>query len=114
MELTKKIVTEFPLNHLWTSEKILEAERDSYLTRQDIKQILKVQPVTFVVANVGESLKWITNDDSYSFWKNQAQEHIADDVEHIEIDNCPDQYAFIASKWNNNEQVTIILLEKIH
>jgi hypothetical protein len=114
MEITKKIVTEIPLTQLWTPQRVLEAERVAYLTRQDIKQLLKVQSVTFVVANVGEPLRWINPADCYSFWQNEVESHIADNVEHIDVDSFPEEYVYVASKWNNSGQIPIVLLEKFH
>lgn len=114
MEITKKIVTEIPLTQLWTSERVLEAERAAYLTKQEIKQLLKTQPFTFVIANVGEPLKWINASDCFSFWRNEAEGHIADNVDHIDIDSFPENYAYVASKWSSSSQTPIVVLEKVH
>jgi hypothetical protein len=115
--MANKIVlldTSLLIQEFWDSDKVLQAKREAYLTKEDIRCLLKVQPVAFVVANPGNLLKWINPSDCYSLWKNQAEPHMANDLEQIYIDNFPDQYAFIASKWSSSSQVPIILLEQIH
>lgn len=115
MNIERKIVTEIPLNELWDTRSVLDAKRETFLTHEDIGQLLKSQQVTFVVANIGDGLKWISPVDAYSFWKAVGKEHLADNAEHIELNGYPDQYAFIASKWSSRSSpATIVLLERIH
>ncbi|MGB8195270.1 MAG: hypothetical protein WCF67_25260 [Chitinophagaceae bacterium] len=67
-----------------------------------------------MIANVGNSLEWINPADCFTFWKNEAQQHIADNLEHIELEKFPGEYAYIASRWSDVNNVPVILLEKAH
>jgi hypothetical protein len=114
MENEKKIVTQIPLINLWTDAENIFAKRERYLTVGDIQEILKKYLVEFVVANVGEKLKWIGYDKSIDFWKTELKSHLAEDINNINLDNFIDKYAYIASEWKREIEVPIILLEKYH
>jgi hypothetical protein len=114
MDNNKKIVTQFPMTNLWTDNRNLFAKREKYLTANDIQEILKKFPVEFVVANIGENLKWISCDKSFDFWKTELKLHLAVDANHINLDNYLDNYAYVASEWTGEIEIPIILLEKYH
>ena len=114
MENEKKIVTQIPLINLWTDTENIFAKRERYLTAGDIQEILKKYLVEFVVAKVGEKLKWISYDKSIDFWKTELKSHLAEDISNINLDNFIDNYAYIASEWKREIEVPIILLEKYH
>lgn len=71
MENDKKIVTQIPLSSLWTDIENINATRQKQLTAKEIQEILKTKPVEFVVANIGEKLLWITEDNTFEFWKTE-------------------------------------------
>ena len=114
MSLTKRTVREIPLNELWIDEALLDVKRTSCLTRIDIKSILKDHPVAFVVADIGQPLRWVKLSECYNFWKSEAEKQIADNPDLIDLNDFPNNYAFIASKWTGRNGEDIILLEKIH
>lgn len=114
MILNQKTVSELPLSELWIGDATIDVKRNSYLTRTDIKNMLNGQLITFVVANIGEPLKWVKLSDCYHFWKNEAEGHVANEPNHIDVEDFPDKYAFIASKWTGRNHDCIILLEKVH
>lgn len=82
MSLTERTVREIPLNELWINDALLDVKRTSYLTKADIKSMLKDQPVAFVVADMGKPLRWVKLSESYIFWKSEAEMQIADDKLH--------------------------------
>lgn len=110
----KKIVTQIPLTNLWTDNEDIYAERKNYLSVEKIQEILKKYPVEFVVADVGQKLEWISYDKSFDFWKTELKPHLANDINKIDIDSYPDNYAYVASEWTSEIQKPIILLEKYH
>ena len=114
MDNNKKIVTQFPLTNLWTDNEDIYAEREKHLTADNIQETLKNYPVEFVVADVGQKLKWISYDKSLDFWKSEVKQHLANDITNIKLDNFPGNYAYIASEWIGEIQTPIILLEKHH
>ncbi len=114
MSFTDRIVIEFPLNQLWIDETLLYVKRASYLTKADIKNILKKHAIAFVLADIGKPLEWIKLSDCYRIWKSELEKYIADNPEHINLNEFPNGYAFIASKWIGTNQEDIILFEKVH
>jgi hypothetical protein len=54
MDYDKKIVTHFQITNLWTDKESIFAKRERCLTAVDIQKTLKMNPVVFVVANIGE------------------------------------------------------------
>jgi len=80
MNFPEKIVTTIPLQNLWTQEGYIEAKRISYLTRNDLRELLKANSIKFVLANVGQSLKWIDATQWYHFWKSEVENHLAENI----------------------------------
>jgi len=114
MDLQHRIVTILPLTVIWNDSSEMEATRKHYLTKEQIRLILKETPVEFVVADVGLRLKWVEASQCYSFWKSEAESHIADFVDLIDVNTFPDSFAYMASEWQVNDRIPIILLEKLH
>ena len=114
MENNRKIVTQMPMTFIWTDSENIIAKREKYLTADDIQEVLKNYPVEFVIANIGEKLKWISADQSFDFWKTEVKPHLADDINNIDLDDFMDNYAYVASEWSGGLGISIILLEKYH
>ena len=114
MENEKKIVTQIPLTSIWTDAENVIAKREKYLTASDIQEFLKKYSVEFVVADVGQKLKWISYDKSFDFWKTEIKPYLANNINKIDLACFPDNYAYVASEWTGEIQTPIILLEKYH
>ena len=114
MDIDKKIVIQLPLTKLWTDKEYLFVKRDKYLSEENIRETLKKHPVEFVIADVGHKLKWISVDGSFDFWKTELKPHLVNDRDNIQLDNFPDNYAYVASEWIGEIETPIILLEKYH
>ena len=114
MNYSNKIVTSIPLENIWVPEHQIEAQRVSYLTRDKLKHLLQSSPVNFIIANVGEKLKWIEESQCFNFWKVEVEIHLVTDINKINLDDYSDNYAYIASEWRVDNQIPIILLEKKH
>ncbi len=114
MNNNQKIVTRIPLKNLWTDIEDIYAYREKYLTVDNIRATLKSYPVEFVVAEVGQKLNWISYGRSIDFWKREVKQHLANDIDNINLDKFPDNYAYIASEWTREIQTPIVLLEKYH
>lgn len=41
------------------------SNREKYLTREELTEMLKKHPIEFVFANVGDNLRWIPVDKCY-------------------------------------------------
>ncbi|KIC91050.1 hypothetical protein [Flavihumibacter sp. ZG627] len=114
MNLCDRIVTKIPLEILWTSENELESQRIDYLTPTIIRDLLKQGEVYFIVADVGQKLLWIQPAECYEFWKSEIHKHVATNLDKINLENYPGNYAYIASKWTSYAHRPVVLLEKIH
>ena len=114
MLLSERIVTQLPLNILWTDEKELQARRIRNLDRENIRELMKQTPIVFVLADVGKKLNWINPDKCHQFWKEEVLEHLADNPDKIYLDDFPGDYTYIASEWAIESKETIVLLEKAH
>lgn len=110
----KKIVVQLPLTNLWADNEDIFAQRGIYLTKANIREILRKYKVIFVIANVGDKLKWLSYSESFDFWKTELEPHVANDVDRIEIDNFSGNYCYVASEWETGAETRIILLEKYH
>lgn len=114
MDNDKKIVIQLPLTNLWTDNEIIFVQRKRYLTVDDIQKTLKKYPVEFVVAIIGEKLKWINYNKSFDFWKAEIKPHLVDDIKNINLESYHDNYVYVASEWTGEIETPIILLEKYH
>ena len=114
MNLSDRNVTKIPLEILWTSETELESQRINYLTPTNIRDLLKQGEVYFIIADVGQKLLWIQPAECYEFWKSEVEKHVAINLDNINLEDFPGNYAYIASKWTSYAHIPVVLLEKIH
>jgi len=114
MNNTEKIVTKIPLDNLWNDNEEIYASREKYLTEEGIKEIFKKSPVEFVIANVGDKLKWISYEKSFAFFKSKLKNRIANDINNIHLEDYEGNYVYVASEWSGEIEAPIILLEKMH
>jgi hypothetical protein len=112
--MKEKIVTTIPLQSLWTDEQQIDASRERYLTAADLTEMLKLQPVEFIVADVGTPLKRIPVDQCYDFWKREVKPHLLNPHGKLDRSRLPDEYGYLASEWSGQIEAPIVLLEKLH
>jgi hypothetical protein len=113
MDFKLKVVTNTPLQQLWSEEDYLDFKRDINISASQIVNYLK-SDARFVLADAGSELQWIEPFNIYRLWKSEWKESIADPDSKIDLDTFPKGYAYIASRWNNDSNSVIILLEKVH
>jgi len=112
MDIERRIVTKMPLTELWTNEEVLDHKRARDLSADAITAILP--NITFVVANIGETLKWVREIDKFMFWKQEAKPHLAETGSNIRLEDFPGEYFYRASEWSNGMDERIVLLETTH
>lgn len=106
-------ITRIPILELSTSEGVI-FERSGALSRKDIKQLLKTESVRFVVADIGSPLRWISDSETFQFWKSEGIVHVSDN-ETARLDEYPEGYVYFASAWHSSTaRVTMVLMEKHH
>jgi hypothetical protein len=109
-----KKVIEIPLKNLWKDSEELPFIRGKYLNSDEIREILKLSAIIFVIADIGTDLKWIEINVCYVFWKEEVKKHLIENRDEIILGDFPDNYAYLASKYENAVGDFVILLEKIH
>jgi hypothetical protein len=114
MDPSLKIVTHLPLQELWGNNAFANAVRVRALTAADIQELLRTGPIQFVVVDIGAPPSWIQIRESFSFWKDEVQGHLASG-DKAALDKFPGEYCYFASLWSvGGETAPIALLEKHH
>lgn len=114
MDSALKIVTEVPLRELWRDNVRKAAIRIRPLYDDDIRRLLRTEPVQFVVADVGAPLHWIPLEDCFAFWKVEVRPHLSLE-ERVILNQYPGEYCYCASLWDGGDSATpLVVLEKHH
>ncbi|MCE2961846.1 MAG: hypothetical protein ACK5UE_09480 [Chitinophagales bacterium] len=114
MKINSRIIFNLPLTEIWNEGGVLKStNRIRYLNEREIREILKEDSVSFVIADVGKPLEWIKIDDRFSFWKKDLQLHLAK-TDNFYLEDYPEKYVYVASEWRDEFNFSIILLEKHH
>jgi hypothetical protein len=114
IDLAQKIVTKLPLDELWNDREQFQARRGQWLSSDELTELLRLGPVQFVVADVGAKLRWVPLPDCYRFWKSEAKPHLAHPQSQIRLDDFPDSYCFLASRWEIDNSSSVVVLERSH
>ena len=110
----QRIVIRTPLQEIWNSSGDVKASRRRYVGKEDIRKLLQNSAIEFIVANVGDELRWIPKSECFDFWKKEVFAHLSEPEIRIDLDQYPDQYCYSASVWGLPNGEEIILLEKYH
>ena len=109
---TLKIVTQLPLRGLWTDTGSIRASRIRPLSSSDVRDLLRQDPVNFVVVDVGVKPRWIPRDDCYRFWMDEVQHRLLDPDPKAGTGDMPYLYCYRASEWQSEEiDAPIVVLE---
>ena len=115
METLLKIVTLMPLQELWWPDGYTSKDRKSYLSEEDIKRMLQLGPVQFVVIDVGLAPKWIPVSERFDFWKTEVLCHLAAPDSKPSLNDFPGSYFYWASEWKSPEgSPPVVVLEMCH
>jgi hypothetical protein len=108
-------ITRLQVERLSDDEGDIEARRERFLSKEALREMLRRQPIEFVVADVGTPLQRVEVGKCYEFWKSEAEAHIVDDPDSgFRLGDFPGEYAYVASEWSGQSQTPIVLLEKHH
>ncbi|APO52549.1 hypothetical protein LUI11_05215 [Bradyrhizobium diazoefficiens] len=114
MDFAWRIVTCLPLTELWNSEGLLDVRPDQRVGAAEIELLLR-DGASFVVADVGKPLRWISAADRFSFWKTEVKGRlIARDADCFSLGDYPDSYCYVATAWSGTAPMPIIVLEIHH
>lgn len=114
MDSQHRVVTSMPLTELWNSSGTLDAFRIASAGETDVVQLLR-NGSSFVVADVGLPLQWISEGERFAFWKSEVRcRLVAPDADGFRLDDYPSQYCYVATVWQCAPSPTVIVLEKHH
>lgn len=115
MRTNLRIVSRMPLQELWDTEGLIAATRVRDVSSADIRGLLQLSHVRFVVADIGYQLEWIPVQECFQFWKTDVKEHVADANSGSQLEGFPQNYFYFASEWRSaKDDLPILLLERHH
>jgi hypothetical protein len=114
MDPSQRIVTSMPLVELWDESGPVPAARKRDLGVTELRDMLRGGAVRFVVADAGSPLRWLTDEDRFSFWKSEVRPHLANPGQGAWHETFPDSYCYFGSEWADGSDVPIVVLEKSH
>jgi hypothetical protein len=82
------------------------------MAAEDIRALLKIGSVRFVVAEVGVPIQWIADAECFEFWKREVRLRIGDPAG-SSLRDFPGEYCYFASEWTDGG-MPLVLLEKSH
>ena len=103
-----------PLEELWDDNGSVAAERLRDLSATQVRELLKADPVRFVVVDVGAALEWVAEARCFAYWKDQVSGHLADPGQPVSLDAFPGGYCYLASEWSLAGSKPIVVLERRH
>lgn len=113
MDPKSRIVISLPLPALWDASGPVDARRVEHMRVDQLRELVAAGAPTFVVASVGEPLRWIPATEAFTFWKRDLRLRIADPAG-FHLDDFPERRAYVASIWTRPDDRKIILLEVHH
>ena len=114
MDPQHRIVTCTPVTELWNSSGTLDADHLREVGETDILELLR-DGSSFVVAEVGKPLRWISKSDRFIFWKSEVRYRlVAPGANGFYLDDYPNHYCYSASLWQCAPSIKVIVLEKHH
>ncbi|MGL3108753.1 hypothetical protein [Bradyrhizobium sp. BR 1432] len=107
-------MTRLPLEELWTNAGLLDSQPAESAGAAKIEHLLQ-NGASFVVADVGKPLRWISTGDRFSFWKSEVKARlVAPEAARFAIDEYPNGYCYVATVWNGASPDPVIVLEMHH
>jgi hypothetical protein len=114
MDPAQRIVTSTPLSELWDDCGLLDAHRVVNAAEADIVQLLR-DGASFVVAEVGQPLRWISQGDRFSLWKDEVKSRLVRPcTDRFSPNDYPSNYCYVATVWRCGPSGSVIVLEKHH
>jgi hypothetical protein len=103
-----------PLSHLWDKAGQLEAHRVRCVGKDEITELMR-NGSTFVVADVGQPLCWIPEQDRFTFWQAEVRSRLVPpEADRFRLEAYPNGYCYVASVWHCTGSKSVIVLEKHH
>jgi len=114
MMTSSQVIEKIPIEYIWNEDgDKLEYERAEYLPVEAIKKLLKKYPIKFIIARIGQPLKFIPEEECYTLWNQEVRDHMMDPPKgHLFLPDQLDGYGYLASKWQgSSDDDWVIVLE---
>ncbi len=109
----QRLVTSLPLDNLWNEFGLVESTLIRDLSATEIRELLRVGPVQFVVADVAAPLQWVPLAECFRFWKAEAQSRVAGQAG-ARLEDFPGEYCYFASEWQAVDGPPVVVLAVAH
>ena len=111
--MSQRVITALPLRELWDDRGPVSEARSRDLTSSDIRDLLRLGPVRFVVADVGAKPVWVLPGECFTFWKAEVKAHLADPQQRVFLDEFPDAFCYFASEWLTSDGPPVVVFEAL-
>ncbi len=114
MDPALRVVTHLPLVELWNEMGSVPSTRERDLDAAGIRQMLRVRPVRFVIAELDKPLRWLATSECFQFWTSELRDHVCSGVRYY-LDDYPGAYCYAASEWQlSGSREPVVVLERHH
>jgi hypothetical protein len=100
------------------SSRVLAANRVAYLGTDEVREELRSQHVTILVADIGSDLLRLSGEEAFRFWKEQAAPRLVAPervATGFELNDYPGETCYLASKWDGPDvKSPVLLFERYH
>ncbi len=114
MKWSERITTVLPPKSLWNDDGLLSAQWEHDLSAAQLRELLRVGPVQFLVVDVGAKPLWVPEENCFAFWKGEVKPHLADPDQTAYKEQFADGYCYFAAKWRIEGGSPIVVLQRCH
>lgn len=111
MDPASRVVTALPLLELWTGRGPVEGHKVRDLEAADIRELLRVGSVRFVVAELDRPLRWLELQEGLTFWKQELRDHVCAG-QRFYLEDYEGRFCYVASEWELASYERIVVLER--
>jgi hypothetical protein len=109
-------ITRIPLTELWNEDGVtIPATELDAVGEGEIRELIRREDVVFVIANIGDSLRWIRGPARYPIWEDEIRQRLlASDVEDFHLEDFSGEYCYSAGTWRLASGDTAVVFVKHH
>jgi hypothetical protein len=111
-----RIITSLPLREVWDETGVVVAtEPEGDLSAHEIRRLLRLGPLHFVVADVGKPPRWVPLEEAFAFWRSEVHPRLADpSANTFDPSLLPDARCYLATRWRWGGGTPLVVLRAFH
>jgi hypothetical protein len=113
MDPALRVVTQLPLEALFTEAGPLKGRRQRDIGLSDLREHLRLGP-SIVIAEVGRPLSWIPRERTFDIWKAELRARTVEPGTSFRPEDFPGAYCFRASEWTIEDGSVVLVFERMH